>query len=335
MLVETDGTNTVNYSHGLDLISQNRDGQVSYYLTDGLGSTRALADGTGNITDTYDYNAYGQLIDSSGATDNSYLYTGEQFDSSLNNYYLRARYYDPNNGRFTTMDTFRGWSTRPLSLNKYIYGHASPTYYSDPSGRFVSLGGLSAGQTAMAVLATASIASYQIGQSLANVGSPGEGFSDRQLGWLILASMAGAGSKLSDLITSKVEERDEGTVDYFRAVDTGEMVDILDCNCFRFYDAGFGVEPTAVKRFWLNQSSAVTFGNKFIKGNYAGAGESSYFVVKATVSQTADNTIASQNGGTNPGDAFIGAGRAVGLGLLPLLNYEAQRNGGIQMLGEY
>jgi len=74
-----------------------------------------LSDSTGAITDTYDYSAYGAEIDSTGITENSYRYTGEQFDAESGNYYLRARYYDPSNGRFTQQDTFLGWENGPGS----------------------------------------------------------------------------------------------------------------------------------------------------------------------------------------------------------------------------
>ena len=336
VIKELDSTNTttVDYLYGDDLIRQTRAANNSYYLYDGLGSTRALTDSAGAITDTYDFSAYGSLIDGTGNTKNKYLFAGEQFDVNLDNYYLRARYYDPGVGRFTSMDTWAGRSRNPISLNKYLYGNANPVSHTDPSGNF-SIGGQMAAVSAFGILAVSSQYSYQIGQSLAG-GLDGDGsFTNRQTGWLILAGMAGVQSKLYRLIKEKVDERDDPTVNYYRAVDTGEMLDILDCNCFKFYDAGYGIEPTSVKRFWLNSSSAVSFGNKFIKGNFVGAGEKSFFVVRATLSQVADETIASQPGGTNPGDAFIGTGRAVGIGFMPLLNFEAQRNGGIQMLGEY
>jgi RHS repeat-associated protein len=136
VLVETDGTYTVNYSHGLDLISQSRDGQVSYYLTDGLGSTRALTDETGAVTDTYTYTAYGEMAYQSGSTLNSYLYAGEQRDQETGLYNLRARYYAPSVGRFTQMDTWAGISTNPITLNKYTYANADPANYTDPTGNF-------------------------------------------------------------------------------------------------------------------------------------------------------------------------------------------------------
>nr|WP_253938801.1 RHS repeat-associated core domain-containing protein [Hahella sp. HN01] len=82
--------------------------QVSYYVYDGQGSVRSLTNQTGDQTDSYHYDAFGILLHSEGDTPNSYLYTGEQYDVSLDQYYLRARYYDQNQGRFTQMDTWMG-----------------------------------------------------------------------------------------------------------------------------------------------------------------------------------------------------------------------------------
>ncbi|NJN63290.1 MAG: hypothetical protein HC795_18805 [Coleofasciculaceae cyanobacterium RL_1_1] len=70
------------------------------FLTDGLGSTRALTDIDGNVVAAYDYDAYGETIGSSGSIVSDYLFAGEQFDSDLDQYYLRQRFYDQNSGRF-------------------------------------------------------------------------------------------------------------------------------------------------------------------------------------------------------------------------------------------
>jgi YD repeat-containing protein len=80
---------TRNYTYGLDRISQTRNfssgaTQTSYYVHDGHGSTRALTDQTGNVTDTYDYDAFGNEIHSTGATPNEFLFAGEQDDATLN-----------------------------------------------------------------------------------------------------------------------------------------------------------------------------------------------------------------------------------------------------------
>jgi RHS repeat-associated protein len=124
------------YNYGVALISQRQtsSGTISYYGSDGHGSTRFLTDVNGNITDTYTFDAYGLMISSSGTTPNNYLYCGQQYDSDLGFYYLRARYYKPDSGRFWTMDTYDGSSEDPLSLHKYLYGADNPVNIVDPSG---------------------------------------------------------------------------------------------------------------------------------------------------------------------------------------------------------
>jgi RHS repeat-associated protein len=76
-------------------------------------------------------------------TPNVYRYTGEQWDPDLGMYYLRARYYQPDIGRFWTMDTYEGSQSDPLSLHKYLYCAADPVNNTDPSGHFMDgIGGL-------------------------------------------------------------------------------------------------------------------------------------------------------------------------------------------------
>ncbi len=144
VMEERDGSDatTVSYSYGLALISRNRGGTVHYYGYDGLGSVRFLADDNGNgsgaVTDTYTYDAFGILIEQTapgGQTENNYRYTGQQWDSDLGMYYLRARYYRPELGRFWTMDSYEGNEEDPLSLHKYLYCHDDAVNGLDPSGR--------------------------------------------------------------------------------------------------------------------------------------------------------------------------------------------------------
>lgn len=69
------------YAWGNALVSQNRliNGiwTASFYGTDGHGSVRMLTDSDGVVTDTYDYDAFGNLVSSFGSTPNNYLYSGE------------------------------------------------------------------------------------------------------------------------------------------------------------------------------------------------------------------------------------------------------------------
>ena len=140
----TSWTQTRSYLYGHDLVSQQRFASgaptgTDYYGYDGHGNVRFLIDPSGAITDTYSYDAFGTLIDSSGTTANRYLYCGEQWDADLGFYHLRARYLNPDSGRFWTQDTYEGNSSDPLSLHKYLYAHANPVMNVDPSGQFISM----------------------------------------------------------------------------------------------------------------------------------------------------------------------------------------------------
>jgi len=127
------------YTYGLQRISQNQ--QISnawtpsFYGYDGGGTVRLLTDISGTVTDTYDYDAWGNEVNTTGSTPNSYLYRGEQFDADLSLYYLRARYINPGTGRFVSQDTFQGITTDPITLHKYLYANSNPVNMSDPTGR--------------------------------------------------------------------------------------------------------------------------------------------------------------------------------------------------------
>ena len=129
-----DNTEKCYYTRGDELISQERDGKKSYYVYDGHGSVRALADESGNVTDKYVYDAFGNLISSVGSTKNDFLFCGEQFDPVTGLYYLRARYMNPIVGTFISMDSYEGSIDDPVSLHKYLYANANPVSNSDPSG---------------------------------------------------------------------------------------------------------------------------------------------------------------------------------------------------------
>ena len=102
------GTVARQYTYGLERISENQwtnnTWTPSFYAQDGSGSVRRLTNSARAVTDTYDYDAFGNKINSTGTTTNNYLYRGEQYDSDLGLYYLRARYYNPNTGRFMSRD---------------------------------------------------------------------------------------------------------------------------------------------------------------------------------------------------------------------------------------
>jgi len=133
------------YTHGHDLIAQTTilpgplNTTTRYFVYDGHGSTRLLTDGAGQVVagQVYAYDAYGNAIGfDPAAALTSYLYSGEQFDTRVQMQYLRARYYDPNTGRFNQLDPFAGNNHDPQSLHKYLYVHGDPVNGIDPSGWF-------------------------------------------------------------------------------------------------------------------------------------------------------------------------------------------------------
>jgi RHS repeat-associated protein len=140
------GTVIRQYTYGLQRINQNQ--QISgawtpsFYGYDGGGNVRQLTNSAGTVTDSYEYDAFGNEFTVSGSTPNNYLYRGEQFDTDLGLYYLRARYYNPLTGRFMSRDQndpqlidSDGVPTDPASLHKYLYAGGDPINGLDPSGK--------------------------------------------------------------------------------------------------------------------------------------------------------------------------------------------------------
>jgi len=115
---------------GLGLIAQ-KDGKgiLSYYLHNAHGDVTNIADANGNILNSYTYDAFGNTTSYAEKVSNRFMYAGEQFDSITGQYYLRARYYDPQVGRFTQEDPYRG-----DGLNLYAYVSNNPVNFTDPSG---------------------------------------------------------------------------------------------------------------------------------------------------------------------------------------------------------
>ena len=130
------------YTIGDDVLSQTVAGVTGHLLYDGHGSTRQLVDSNGGVTANYAYDAYGKMLGGNpGVTDGKQsatdlLYAGEQFDPGLQMEYLRARYYNQDNGRFNRLDPFEGNCEAPQSLHKYAYAHCDPINGIDPNGTF-------------------------------------------------------------------------------------------------------------------------------------------------------------------------------------------------------
>ena len=100
-----------------------------YYHLDEQNSTAYITGRGGEIENRYEYDAFGVLQNSMEEFHNRILYTGQQYDQTSGQYYLRARFYNPVIGRFVQEDEYRG-----DGLNLYAYCKNNPVVYYDPSG---------------------------------------------------------------------------------------------------------------------------------------------------------------------------------------------------------
>ena len=154
------------YVIGDDVLSQNKLGTVSDLLYDGHGSTRAVTSSNGDIQEAYGYDAYGMMLGGNPSLTNrkqtNLLYSGEQYDNGLQQQYLRARYYDQNNGTFNRLDPFKGKGRDPQSFNKYTYVHGDPVSNIDPSGLLSVASVTSAVSNMIRISANIGIRAFQI-----------------------------------------------------------------------------------------------------------------------------------------------------------------------------
>ncbi len=167
---------TTAYIRGLSLVAAVRDGVRTYYHYNAHGDVVQLTNSSGTVTKNYTYDAFGVEQDASDSDANPFRYCGEQFDEETGNYYLRARYYSPEVGRFTQEDThwnpgnmiygdepqkWNEWQGEEDTLNLHAYTYkpeatavaqtgnlyaycgGNPICWSDSTGQAVWGGGLS------------------------------------------------------------------------------------------------------------------------------------------------------------------------------------------------
>ena len=136
------GAVTKTYTYGLQRISENQlSGSTwtpTFYGYDGHGNVRFTTSTAGAVGNSYQFDAFGAPIASTGTIANTYLYSGERFDSNLNLYQLRARFYNMLTGRFETLDPAQHKSCKTKSrlwTNAYAFVSDDPVNRFDPTGR--------------------------------------------------------------------------------------------------------------------------------------------------------------------------------------------------------
>jgi RHS repeat-associated protein len=125
---------TITYADG-----QPQSSQTLYFGRDGHGSNRFLENADAEIVpdQVFSYDAFGSALGFNPSTvATAFLYSGEHFEVLTALQYLRARYYDPNTGRFNTLDPYSGNIGDPFSLHKYLYCSNDTINRNDPTGQF-------------------------------------------------------------------------------------------------------------------------------------------------------------------------------------------------------
>src|SRR5579884_4159506 len=117
-----------------------------YYVYNGHGDVVALVNGSGTVAASYSYDAFGNLLASSGSFANGwvnpYRYDGRdrvRYDAETGLYWMSVRAYDPTTGRFISRDPL-GRSPLVFVGQPYVYGANNPLKYVDPSGQRICLG---------------------------------------------------------------------------------------------------------------------------------------------------------------------------------------------------
>jgi RHS repeat-associated protein len=118
-------------------------GESVYYLQDSMGSVIGLVDQTTTQTATFEYDGFGGERSATGAlaslpvaSRGDYRFHGMWLDSGVGLYYVRARVYDAEVGRFLSNDPAEGRRAQPESFEGSRFALGSPTVVQDPTGRY-------------------------------------------------------------------------------------------------------------------------------------------------------------------------------------------------------
>ena len=107
---------------------------VKYQHTDALGAPVAVTDAAKAIVETFEYEPYGQLVNST--LKDGPGFTGHVQDAATGLTYMQQRYYDPQVGLFLSVDPVTAYSNPVGMFNRYRHGNSNPYRFPDPDGRF-------------------------------------------------------------------------------------------------------------------------------------------------------------------------------------------------------
>jgi RHS repeat-associated protein len=191
------------------------------------------------VTDTYDYDAFGNVVNQTGSTPGNYLFAGEQYDPALGLYYNRARYLNTATGRFWSMDTYKGDKWRPTTLHRYSYSWNNPPNVVDPSGMDGDIATLAVDESVSVVEDTEStveaepyIEAFEEPEEVAQSPQTASGFQQAiaylLIGTAALGTAAGVGGTGDQVpIDQEVAEASQGNYDIYRLGNSTKLNDLM------------------------------------------------------------------------------------------------------------
>ena len=111
---------------------------IHYYLSDEMGSPLRYMDAEGKITESYNFDEFGNDTLAKPEAGQPFGYAGYYKDIVSGTYFSQAREYDAQNGRFRARDIIRGIQAAPYTLNEYSYCWNRPLNFVDRDGAFPS-----------------------------------------------------------------------------------------------------------------------------------------------------------------------------------------------------
>jgi RHS repeat-associated protein len=116
------------------VLAQQDSGAWTHILPDHLGSVRQVVGSDSQVDLAQSFDPFGGSFGSAGSGASEFGYTGEWWDAEAELLYLRARYYEPGVGRFSSKDPWPGTAWQSQTLNRYTYVLNRPLQGGDPSG---------------------------------------------------------------------------------------------------------------------------------------------------------------------------------------------------------
>jgi RHS repeat-associated protein len=179
-VTDDSGNETFHYLYGLNIdqvLAQDAPTGMVWSLADRLGTVDLLTDASGNVVDRRTFDSFGRLLNESNPNVKfRYGYTGREEDKESGLDYYRARYYDPNVGRFISVDPI-GFEAGDTNLYRYVGNNS--TNATDPTGE---LAWFAWGVIALAGAAYGAYQNYDYQQSRVNDGKQSTGINYLDVG---------------------------------------------------------------------------------------------------------------------------------------------------------